>query len=127
MENSYAETLSGLIARLPETVQVPPHLTTDDGETCSPHVLRRFARKTVRAEMLCQIGGTLPSVPRNSEINKVISLDVSRGGIGFLMNKQLYPGEEVLLWTQIGRIPCGVARCLKHNDHCFEIGVEIRR
>lgn len=51
MENSYAETLSGLIARLPETVQVPPHLTTDDGETCSPHVLRRFARKTVRAEL----------------------------------------------------------------------------
>ena len=127
MEDSYAETLNGLMARLPETVQVPPQWSAPEKGSRVPHDLRRFARKTVRGEMLCQISGTLPSVPRNTEISKVVSLDVSRGGFGFLMDKQLYPGEEILLWTQIGRVPCAVARCLKHGDRCFEIGVEVRR
>ena len=127
MENSYAETLNGLIARLPQTVQVPPQLATNDHESRVPCDLRRFARKTIQGEMLCQIGGVLPSVPRKSEISKVVSLDVSRGGFCFFMDKQLYPGEEILLWTEIGRIPCGVARCLKHGDHCYEIGVEVRK
>ena len=127
MENSYEETLNGLIARLPETVQVPSHLTASDDESRVSHNLRRFARKTVRGAMLCQVGGVLPSVPRKMEISKVVSLDVSRGGFGFLLDKQLYPGEEVLLWTQIGRIPCGVARCSKHGDYCYEIGVEVRK
>ena len=127
MENSYAETLNGLIARLPQTVQVPPQLATNDRESRVPFDLRRFARKTIQGEMLCQIDGVLPSVPRKSEISKVVSLDVSRGGFCFLMDKQLYPGEEILLWTEIGRIPCGVARCLKHADHCYEIGVEVRK
>lgn len=126
MESSYEETLSGLIARLPETVQLPSDWSADDGPRV-PHDLRRFARKTVRGEMLCQIGGTLPSVPRSMEISKIVSLDVSRGGFGFLVDKQLYPGEELLLWTQIGRIPCGVARCVKHGERCFEVGVEIRK
>ena len=128
MENTYEETLTGLLARLPETVQMPPHLAAGDGSSRVPCDLRRFARKTVHGEMLCQIGGgILPSVPRRPEISKVVSLDVSRGGLGFLMDKELYPGEEVLLWTQIGRIPCGVARCLKHGEHCFEVGVEVRK
>ena len=127
MENTYEETLNGLLARLPETVQVPPQLAETDRESQVPCDLRRFARKTVRGEMLCQVSGTLPSVQRNPDIGKVVSLDVSRGGFGFLMDKQLYPGEEILLWTQIGRIPCKVARCLKHNDQCYEVGVEVRK
>ncbi len=127
MENSYAETLNGLIARLPQTVQVPPHLAKNGRESCVPHDLRRFARKTIQGEILCQIDGVLPSVPRKSEVSKVDSLDMSRSGFSFLMDRQLYPGEEILLWTEIGRIPCGVARCLKHGDQCYEIGVEVRK
>jgi len=127
VENTYKETLTRLFARLPETVQVPPHLDATDGEARVPHDLRRFARKRVRGEMLCQVIGGMPSVPRSSEISKVVSLDVSRSGFSLLMDQQLYPGEEVLLWTLIGRIPCEVARCLKHNDRCFEIGVEVRK
>jgi hypothetical protein len=127
VENSYEQTLNGLMARLPETVQVPPQFSATDDRPRVSHELRRFARKTVRGEMLCQVAGTLPSVPRDTEISRVVSLDVSRGGFGFLMDKQLYPGEEILLWTQIGRVPCSVARCLKHGDHCYEVGVEVRR
>lgn len=126
MENTYAETLKGLLARLPQTVEVPSNVGANDRETPVPQNLRRFARETVRGEMLCQIGGVLPSVPRRLEISKVVSLDVSRGGFCFLMNKQLYPGEEVLLWTQIGSIPCVVVRCLQFNDQCYTIGVEVR-
>ena len=119
--------MNELLARLPNTVQLPPHLATNEGEWCVPHDLRRFARKKVRGEMVCQIVGVLPSVPRSPEIKKVHSLDMSRCGFSFLMDQQLYPGEEVLLWTPIGRIPCEVARCLKHNDRCYEVGVAVRK
>jgi hypothetical protein len=115
------------MAQLSETVQLPSGWKADADRCNVPHDLRRFARKTVRGEMLCQLGRTLPTVERNTEISKVVSMDVSRGGFGFLMDRQLYPGEEVLLWTQIGRIPCGVVRCLKHGEKCFEIGVVVRR
>lgn len=126
MESSYAETLKELFARLPNTVQVPSHLLVGDRSSRVVRDVRRFARRTVNGEMLCQLDTALPAVPRRKEVTKVVSLDVSRNGFGFLMDRQLYPGEEVLLWTKIGRVPCGVVRCLKHGERCYEIGVEIR-
>lgn len=127
MENTYAKTLKRLLARLPITVQAPPHLAANEGDACASQDLRRFARKRVCGEMLCQVSSTMPTVPRGREIRKVLSLDVSRSGFCFLLDQPLYPGEEVLLWTLIGRIPCEVARCLKRGDRCYEIGVEVRK
>ena len=75
--------------------------------------------------ILCQVTGPLPAFPQSSRTHKVITLDISRSGISYLADQQQFPEEEVLLWTLIGRIPCKVARCLKHNDRCYEIGAEI--
>lgn len=127
MENTYAKTLTTLLARLPLTMQVPSHLLAKEGDPRVPHDLRRFARKRAHGEMLCQILSTMPTVPRGAEIRKVMSLDVSRSGFCFLLDQQLYPGEEVMLWTLIGKIPCEVARCLKHDERCYEIGVVVQK
>ncbi len=131
MESTYTETVRTILEKLPDTVQVPAHLKPEEfiakGEACVPHNRRRFARRKMGQPVLYQIGSTLPAFPRNISTSKAIALDLSRCGIRFLSDKQLFPEEEVLLWTLIGQIPCKVARCLKHNDHCYEIGAEIRK
>lgn len=131
MESTYAETVSTILEKLPDTVQIPAHLEpdklADQGEACAPHNRRRFARRKMRQQVLCQVVSILPALPRSFSTSKAIALDLSRCGISFLSDKQLFPEEEVLLWTLVGQIPCKVARCLKHNNHCYEIGAEIRK
>ena len=128
MESTYAETLNKLLDTLPDSVQLTPDLEAALLSRASvPHDGRRFARRKMIGDMLCQFRGALPAIPRPSGLCKVISLDISRGGIRFLTDKQMYPEEELLLWTPIGQIPCKVARCLKHDEACYEMGVEIRK
>ncbi len=69
---------------------------------------------------------TLPAIERPHGFTKVYTKDVSRSGISFLTTHQLYPSERVILWTQKGKLTCEVARCLKHNDKCFEVGAVYR-
>jgi hypothetical protein len=129
VENSYAETLSELFARLPDRVQIPPQLEPEqflsDTQVCAPNEQRRYARRKMLGEMLCQVVCPLPTIPRSKGPSKVVSLDISRSGFRFLIDKQLYPEEELVLWTLIGQIPCKVARCLKHNDACYEVGADV--
>ena len=121
--------MRALLARVSDTVEVPLHLQSEEGAVpgapCVPNDRRRFARRRMGGSILCQITGPLPAFPQSGRTHKVITLDISRSGISYLADQQQFPEEEVLLWTLIGRIPCKVARCLKHNDRCYEIGVEI--
>lgn len=129
MENTYAKTLSRLLAKVPNRVQIPPHLDAEqflsDAQVCAPNEQRRYARRKMLGEMLCQIACPLPTIPRSKVPCKVVSLDISRSGFRFLIDKQLYPEEELTLWTLIGQIPCKVARCVKHNDSCYEVGADV--
>lgn len=123
--------MRALLEKVPDSVQVPDYLESsvsgEQGGPCVPHDRRRFARRKMGGDFLYQCISPLPAFPRGNGLSKVLALDVSRSGISFLADMQLYPDEEVLLWTFIGRIPCKVARCLKHNDHCYEIGAEIHK
>jgi hypothetical protein len=131
VESTYTETVRTILQKLPDTVEVPSHLAPGDliahAEACAPHNRRRFARRKMGHQILCQVASVLPAFPRKFSTCKAIALDLSRCGIRFLLDQQLFPEEEVLLWTLIGQIPCKVARCLKHNDRCYEIGAEIRK
>jgi hypothetical protein len=119
--------MKDILAKIPDTIEIPAHLecTGAQGSLCMPHDRRRFARRRMGGTILCQITSPLPAVTRSAAPSKVLTVDISRSGISFLADKQFYPEEEVLLWTLIGRIPCRVARCLKHNDRCYEVGAEI--
>ena len=115
------------MARVLDTVQVPAYLESSEsqGAPIMPNDRRRFARRRMGGTILCQITGPLPTLQRSATISKAITLDISRSGISFLADQQLFPDEEILMWTLIGRIPCKVARCRKHNERCSEIGGEI--
>ncbi len=85
---------------------------------------RRFARKYLRAEAAVRVHNPLPCFPRPESLDRVILLDVSRSGIGFLHYQQLYPGEGVELLTHVGKLKAVVRRCIKRCKDRYEIGAE---
>ncbi|MGE3777963.1 MAG: PilZ domain-containing protein, partial [Pirellulaceae bacterium] len=87
-----------------------------------PEDRRQFVRRFLREDAVCEIRQTLPVIPRRHEFSKVYLKDISKGGIGFLMSQQLFPCEQVHLWTRLGRLSCNVMRCAKQNERCYEIG-----
>jgi hypothetical protein len=52
----------------------------------------------------------------------VLRTDLSAEGIAFLHAAQLFPGDLLAVWFPTGKVECRVARCVKHNARCFEIG-----
>ena len=129
LEEHYPETLAVLLSRLQSTVQIPAAWT---GFWESQGVLptrsddrRQFARRRVREEAVCEMNQTLPAISRKHEFCKVCLKDQSRNGIAFLVMRELYPNEKLILWTRSGKFDYSVARCLKHNDRCYEIGARL--
>jgi hypothetical protein len=86
---------------------------------------RQFPRRYLRETAVCELAQSLPAIERARTFAKVYLKDVSRGGISFLAPQQLYPCEELQLWTNSGKHACRVIRCTKHNDRCYEIGTRI--
>jgi len=131
MESTYAETILAILDKIPETIDIPPYFDVNDPEAnsgpCVPNDRRRFLRRKTNAHLICQLTSSLPTFPREARVSRVIALDLSRSGMRYLIDHQQYPEEEVVLWTLGGKIPCKVARCKKHNDRCYEIGVEMMK
>jgi hypothetical protein len=66
---------------------------------------------------------TLPAVPRKKECYAVITGDISRAGVRFLHEEELYPREQMLLALPDGKqVEIEIARCARLNDQCFEVG-----
>ena len=57
---------------------------------------RRFPRMICRGKHPSGPGvSSSPALPRPQEWHGVYTLDISRGGIGFLHSEPLYPGERM--------------------------------
>jgi hypothetical protein len=126
LEGDYQAKLNLLLRRLQAAVEVPGGWTDYFGrQGILPAVTdeqRRYARRYQREEAICEWDQTLPAIPRRHEFSKVYLKDLSRTGVAFLAILQLYPGENVALWTSRGKLNCSVVRCIKHNERCYEIG-----
>ena len=84
---------------------------------------RRFPRYHYHVRAVLHCRQTLPAVPRGEERYIVLTKDISRGGLCFLHEKQLFPRERMTVDLSGERhMDIEVARCVKHNDRCFEIG-----
>lgn len=83
---------------------------------------RKFVRFSVLAKTLMEIKATLTQPGAPSKDFAVLRIDVSGDGLGFLHTAQLFPGDLVSIWFPTGKLDCRVARCVKHNAKCFEIG-----
>jgi hypothetical protein len=126
LESDYQGKLRLLLGSLQSTVTVPPAWADYFGQQgllpASPDDRRRFARRYLREEAICELDQSLPAIARRHEFAKVYVKDYSRGGIAFLASRQLFPGEDLWLWTSQGKLPCSVVRCTKHHDRCFDVG-----
>ncbi len=85
--------------------------------------MRHYTRYKYRTRALLSVGASLPAVMRATNQSVVFTKDVSREGIAFYTDSQLFPRERMRIWlpgqtTQTIR----VARCRKLHHGCFEVG-----
>jgi hypothetical protein len=83
---------------------------------------RRFQRFAFPKKVLLEIETTIPGIERTPEFFAVLTLDLCLSGVAFLHCQELFPGETPWVWFQGGKVRCRIARCLRHNARCFEIG-----
>jgi hypothetical protein len=126
LEKKFHTELTELLSQTPCHVRLPPEWqdyfarrgvlqpTVNDG--------RRFVRYCHRDKAILELEQTIVAVPREHGFHCVYTKDISRCGVSFLHDQQLYPGEKPHLWLPIGRTRCMVVWCQRHNEACFTVG-----
>ncbi len=129
LEDDYTRCLNKMLETCECNVTVPRQwqgrLTQRGVIDPVPDDRRNYIRHHFNSQAVLEYDETFSSIPREHTIVKVITLDISRGGIAFLHSEQLFPGERVSLWLPIGKRSYVVERCVEHNDSCFEIGAAV--
>jgi len=128
LDRAYQQNLSSVIRRLPCKVVIPSgwgdYFSKHGPQAASVDHQRRWGRVYYRKKAVIELSVSLPAVCRDPQQHVVLMRDISRSGAGFLHTGQLFPGEVVKLSLETGMKLAQVSRCLRHNDQCFEIGVE---
>jgi hypothetical protein len=118
------------IMGLPCGVQIPEHESNffdvagpvasqlEDARGVPRYYCRSYAALKTRA--------TLPALKREERVARVCIKDVSRFGVSFLNDVQLFPSERVQLITLDGVLrEFAVVRCRKIRDGCYEVGARL--
>ncbi len=85
---------------------------------------RRFPRFHFRSRAILLYRQTLPALPRDAGRYVVLTKNVSRQGICFLHEEQLFPCERMTLWLPSGsQAEVEVVRCMRVNERCYDVGV----
>lgn len=120
--------LTRVLSSLTCRVEVPDwyqSLQAKNGSVRSPvrpDDRRRFARYHCLTPAVLECRGGLPALPREPVPFVVLCIDISRNGIAFLHESQLFPEEEITLWLPLGKLTYSIRRCRRHNERCYEIG-----
>ena len=86
--------------------------------------LRRYPRFHFRSRAILIYRTTLPALPRKPGRYVVLTKNVSRQGICFLHEEQLFPTERMTLWLPSGgQTEVEVVRCMRVNERCYDVGV----
>jgi hypothetical protein len=113
------------------TPQQPTHLlpteffSKEGFAPCRADDRRRFARMYYRAAAVVRFCGELPAFPRGAgDITAYLS-DLSRSGMSFLCDRELYPCEKLeFSLDRIGTKRLVVKRCRRLPSGVFEVGCE---
>ena len=128
LEVNHQERLSTTLAKLECQVELPKKwvkfFSQRGALPQSPNEKRRFPRFHHPAKAILKLDQSLPAIPRQHELFCVVTKDISRGGINFLHAQQLFPAERIRLWLATGIHDGTVMWCVRHNEHCYEIGAE---
>jgi hypothetical protein len=84
---------------------------------------RRFPRFYFRHAALLKVHSTLPAFPRTATLKRILTRDISRHGLGLLVDQQLFPKERcVLILPNVWCRMIEVTSCRKLRERSFEIG-----
>jgi hypothetical protein len=84
---------------------------------------RWFARLYYRMPIELHISQSLPAFDRRKKTVNTYSCDISRTGIGFLVDRELFPGETLhVKLPKVGKRKVRVMRCRRVCESCYEIG-----
>lgn len=101
---------------VPDASGMPPQVSEDN---------RRFARRACKLQAVLTVLDTWDvefGVKREFE---VITRNISRNGICFLLFRQLYPDDRISLdFGELKRL-YRVARCRRLAPNCFEVGAAV--
>ncbi|MFA8017111.1 PilZ domain-containing protein [Bremerella cremea] len=126
LETVYSQKMKLLLDRLRCRIQLPVQFADLEHRRgvlpSQSNDMRRAARVYCPGKLLIESFASLPSVPRNHQYVVGYSVDISSTGIRFLHDTELYPGEQVTLWTSAQRLTCTVIRCRRLNKSCYEVG-----
>jgi hypothetical protein len=128
LDRAYQQNLKEVLRRLPCKVVVPSawgdYFSKHGPQGLSAEHKRRWGRIYYRTKAVIEFASSLPAIPRDPQQHAVLMRDISRSGAGFLHVEQLFPGEVVKLSLETGVKLAHVSRCIRHNERCFEVGVE---
>jgi len=126
LETVYSQKMKLLLDRLRCRIQLPDQFADLENRRgvlpAQALDMRRTTRLYCPGKLLIESFASLPSVPRNHQYVVGYSIDISASGIRFLHDTELYPGEQVTLWTSAQRLTGTVVRCRRLNELCYEVG-----
>lgn len=117
-----------LIADAPLRLQSPPGLASSeaaDGGRITAVERRQTPRASLHRRGAIQVSQPLPAITRAEALSGILVRDVSRRGLRFLYDEQLFPGEQVKIWLPDTELQGEVIRCRRLASHCYEIGVRL--
>lgn len=84
---------------------------------------RRSPRFFFRRKAVVKTLGGLPKLPREETLACVYLRDISRRGVAFLFDKQLFPGERCQMFIpELGNRQVEIASCRRLAAGCYSIG-----
>lgn len=84
---------------------------------------RRFPRFYFRRKAVVKTFTSMPKLAREERLACVYLRDLSRRGVAFLYDKQLFPGEKCLIFIpELGNRQVDVASCRRLTAGCYTIG-----
>jgi hypothetical protein len=72
-----------------------------------------------------QVSQPLPAFSRADAPGGILIRDVSRRGLQFLFDQQLFPGEQLRIWLPETELKGEVIRCRRLGPRYYEIGVRL--
>lgn len=96
-----------------------------EGARTIPCEQRQSPRASLRRRGAMQVSQTLPALTRADAPGGILVRDVSRRGLQFLFDEQLFPGEQLKIWLPETELRGEVIRCRRLGPRCYEIGVRL--
>lgn len=129
LDSDYQQHLGTLIKSLDDEIQLPLSLSKFFEETgpITPiaNDRRRSVRTRVRTRCVIVPEYWLPAFPRCETPELAYTRDFSKTGFGFLLHKQLYPGEHIRVLLATFWMEVRITRCRRLGERCFEVGGEL--